>query len=305
MKVRIHKAFEVKYKSLLKDEYAKLEMCMMTRPKDSIRVNTLKISKDELLWRLEKMVKFTEIPWYKNGLFVDGAVTLAKTLEHFMGFFHIQDAASMIPPIVLAPRQDDFVLDMCASPGSKTTQIAMMMNDSGLIVANDNGLNRIKPLQINLKRMGVKNGVVTYGKGEMFWRHNVKFDKILLDVPCSGSGKIISSASSLDKWSQRAVEKMSRMQKNLLSSAVKCLKEEGSIVYSTCSMDPEENEEVIDFAVKELGLKTEAIKIDGLICTEVFMEYRNKTFDSEVSKAIRIHPYHNFTEGFFVCKLKK
>ncbi|MEM5766075.1 MAG: RsmB/NOP family class I SAM-dependent RNA methyltransferase [Candidatus Aenigmatarchaeota archaeon] len=306
MEIKIPKPFEEKYKKLLSKEYEKLEACLFFKPKKSIRVNTIKISSEKLVKRLEKNgMKLKQIPWYKDGFFVENEKDVVKTLEYFLGYYYIQEASSMIPPLILSPSPKDKVLDLCAAPGSKTTQIAMIMRNSGVIVANDNNLNRIKALRINLQKMGVKNCILTYEKGENFWKYGIKFDKVLVDAPCSGSGKIISTFSSLKLWSQSNVEKLSSLQKKLIYSASKCLKEKGTLVYSTCSLDPEENEEIIDFCVKNLGLSVEKIEIKNLKYREGILEWNGKKFDESIRNAIRIFPFENFTEGFFICKLKK
>jgi len=216
MKVEFPKPFKEKYEKLLGEEYKKLEACLFVKPKKAIRVNTIKISRNKLLKKLEERgIKLKQIPWYKDGFFVESEKGIAKTLEYFLGYYYIQEASSMIPPLILDPKEGEKVLDLCAAPGSKTTQIAMLMKNSGLIVANDDNLERIKALRTNLQKMGVKNCIVTYERGENFWKHEIKFDKVLVDAPCSGSGKIISSFSSINLWSQTNVKKLSILQKKL------------------------------------------------------------------------------------------
>jgi NOL1/NOP2/sun family putative RNA methylase len=306
MKIEFPRPFKEKYEKLLGKEYEKLEKCLFIKPKKSIRVNTIKISREKLLKRLEKKeIRLKQIPWYKDGFFVESEKGIAKTLERFLGYYYIQEASSMIPPLILNPGKREKVLDLCAAPGSKTTQIAMLMKNSGVIVANDDDLKRIKALRINLQKMGVKNCIVTYEKGENFWRHEMKFDKVLVDAPCSGSGEIISSFSSINFWSQARVKELSSLQKKLIYSASRCLRENGVLVYSTCSLDPEENEEVIDFCVKKIGLSTEKIKIKNLNYREGILKWDGKKFDESIRNAIRIFPFDNFTEGFFICKLRK
>jgi NOL1/NOP2/sun family putative RNA methylase len=306
MEIKFPKPFEEKYKKILGNEYKKLEACIFVKPKKAIRVNTIKISREKLLKKLkEREIKLKQIPWYKDGFFVESEKGIAKTLEYFLGYYYIQEASSMIPPLILDPKEGEKVLDLCAAPGSKTTQIAMLMKNSSLIVANDDNLERIKALRINLQKMGVKNCIVTYERGENFWKHEIKFDKVLVDAPCSGSGKIISSFSSINLWSQTNVKKLSILQKKLVFSASKCLKENGILVYSTCSMDPEENEEVVDFCVKKLGLSVEKIEMKKLNYREGILEWDGKKFDESVKNAMRIFPFDNFTEGFFICKLRK
>jgi len=226
-------------------------------------------------------------------------------LEYFLGYYYIQEASSMIPPLILDPKPEDRILDLCAAPGSKTTQMAAMMKNKGIIVANDDSVKRIKALCMNLQKCGIKNCIVTITDGRKFWRKGLKFNKILLDVPCSGSGTIISSYSVFETWSPYIVFRLSKLQKQLLKSAVRCLEKDGIIVYSTCSMDPEENEDVIDFGVKKLGLEVEEVKLKGVRYREGITQWNKKKFNESVSNAIRIYPHDNLTEGFFICRLRR
>lgn len=306
MELSIPKNFEEKYRKLLKEEYKKLISCLKLRPRRSIRVNTLKISVRSLVKRLEeKGWKLERIPWVKEGFFVKEPEDIARSLEYFLGYYYIQEASSMIPPLVLDPKPEDRVLDLCAAPGSKTTQIAAMMKNEGIIVANDDSTKRIKALCTNLQKCGVRNCIVTIMDGRKFWRKGLKFDKILLDVPCSGSGTIISSFSIFETWSPSVVFRLSKLQKQLLSAAVKCLDREGVIVYSTCSMDPEEDEAVVDFGVRKLGLEIEEVRLKGVKYRGGIVEWNGKRFDESVSKAIRIFPHDNLSEGFFICRLRR
>src|SRR3989344_5355233 len=165
----------------------------------SIRVNTLKISVNELKSRLSEFT-LKQIPWCKEGFWViDGPRTdLGNLVEHSLGYFYVQEAASMIPPISLSPKKNDLVLDLAAAPGSKTTQIATLMKNNGLIIANDIKYDRLKALSINLERCGILNTIVTLRSNYSF--NEIKFDKILLDAPCSGSGAIRKSLRTLEMW---------------------------------------------------------------------------------------------------------
>ncbi|MBU5689055.1 MAG: RsmB/NOP family class I SAM-dependent RNA methyltransferase [Candidatus Aenigmarchaeota archaeon] len=272
--------------------------------KKSIRVNTLKISKKELVERLKYKFEIEEIPWCDQGLFIKG-YEITNTIEYFLGYYYIQDSASMIPPLVLEPKENDLVLDIAASPGSKTTQIAALMNNKGLIIANDVNIKRLTALRFNLQKCGVVNTIVTNLDGRWINNLNIKFDKILVDAPCSASGTCITNPNVFNSWDQGKVNMLSRLQKQLLEAASKCLKEGGVIVYSTCSLDPEENEEVIDFAIKKLGLTTEKIKIKNIETREAIRSYKKFEYDDNVKNAIRINPFDNMTEGFFICKLRK
>lgn len=267
----------------------------------TIRTNTLKISVEELEKRFkEKNYHLEKIPWCKEGFWIKTEENLSKSLDHVLGYFFIQNSSSMIPPLFLDPKPNETILDLCASPGSKTTQMAALMQNKGLIIANDINYDRLKALRGNLQRCGVINSVVTKMFGENFWKNNLKFGKLLLDVPCTATGSL--NPRILQQTSHSSIRFLSKLQKRLLISASKCL-EEGTIVYSTCSLEPEENEENVDFAVNELGLKTEKIEID-LPSIPSVLEWDGKRYDESVANGVRIIPSNN-TEGFFVCKLTK
>lgn|SRR3989338_3452035 len=301
----IPRPFEEKFRSIFGKNYEKLMSISRNDIRHSIRVNTLKISKVELADRLKKKGwLLDQILWYDNGFFVKTEDNKSKTLEYYLGYYYIQESASMVPSIVLDPQENERVLDISAAPGSKTTQTAMMMNNRGLIVANDLDRNRLEALKFNLQKYGVTNTVVTNSDGRFLWQDGIKFDKILLDAPCSGSGTFVTNQNVFESWNLSKVNELSRLQKQLLESASKCLDENGEIVYSTCSLDPEENEEVIDFAVGKLGLTTEKIELNGIKYDRSLKSF-NRDYLPEVRHAIRIHPFDNFTEGFFICKLKK
>jgi 16S rRNA C967 or C1407 C5-methylase (RsmB/RsmF family) len=139
-------------------------------PRKAIRVNTLKISVEELLGRLKDEWTFEPIPWCKEGFWIkhnEGRRDIGNRKEHALGYFYVQEASSMIPPLALQPKPGDIVLDLCAAPGSKTTEMAMMMKNEGLLIANDVDAKRIAPLDINVQRCGVTNAVITlmYGQG--------------------------------------------------------------------------------------------------------------------------------------------
>ena len=208
------------FKEKFLEHYSKLtnidsfcEYCLKPLNK-SIRVNTLKISISKLKNKLNNYV-FTQVPWCKEGFWIKGERTdLGNLLEHTLGYFYVQEAASMIPPIVLNPEENDLVLDLAAAPGSKTTQMAALMNNKGLIIANDVKYDRLKALSINLQRLGIMNTIITL-KSNYFFK-DMKFDKILLDAPCSGSGAIRKSLKTIEMWNPNMLINLSETQKDRL-----------------------------------------------------------------------------------------
>ena len=255
----------------------------------SLRVNTLKISVEDFRNRMdERGWQYEQTPWVKEGFWVSTDNLLSKTKEHSLGYYFLQNASSMIPPLALDSKPNDVILDLAASPGAKTTQIASMMKNTGVIIANDIRHQRLKALRGNLQRCGVLNTVVTKMWGETVWKSGLKFSKILLDAPCTATGTM--NPRILAETSQSSIHSLSTLQKRLIESASKLLSDDGTLVYSTCSMEEEENEENIEYAVSELNLKTKSVNVKGL-------EY-SKTFEN----CIRVKPSEK-GEGFFVCKL--
>ncbi len=299
--------FEKRYTQLLGSRYGEFMKYSLSYINKSVRVNTLKATVAEVKQRiLHQNFTLKQIPWCKEGFWVKGERTdLGNLIEHFLGFIYIQEAASMLPAAALQPGNGDIVLDMCASPGSKTTQMAAIMGNSGLIVANDISGARMKPLGINLQRSGIMNTVVTVMHGQQFRKRGISFDKILVDAPCSGTGTIRRNTETLKMWNAGMVKRLSATQKSLIETAFSILKEGGEMVYSTCSVEPEEDEEVIDYLLNRFAnasLENMQLPINR---SEPVTEFEGKRYSSEVRKCLRIFPQDNNTEGFFVAKIRK
>lgn len=301
------KSFEEHFRLVFKDDFDAFMRYSVSFLRRSIRVNTLKISVEELKKRLEsKGFQLTQIPWCKEGFWIEhdtGRRDLGNLIEHQLGYFYVQEAASMIPPIVLDPKPNEIVLDLAASPGSKTTQMAAMMKNEGLIIANDYKGQRLVMLGLNLQRCGVTNTIVTLMDGRAF--RGVLFDKILLDAPCSATGALRKSLRTFKTWNPNSVNRLSKTQKGLIETAFNLLKPNGILVYSTCSVDPEENEAVVSYLLENYK-NADLLDIDlNIKRSQPFKEFNGKVFDKRISKVLRIHPQDNDTEGFFVAKIIK
>lgn len=285
-----------------------------TEPKRSIRCNKLKISPEELKKRLEEKNWKIDQPFEKHPevMIIQNDLEpgeLGRTLEHQLGYYYIQELASMLPVIVLQPKEDEIVLDLCASPGSKTTQIGSEMNNTGTIIANEVSLGRIKILASNLERCGVANTIITKKEGSALCNRlknqNILFDKILVDAPCSGEGTLRTSPKTAKMWNIKSVKSLSKIQKSLLSSALEILKPDGELVYSTCTHAPEENEEVIDFVLREFpNIKIEKISLPIKFNTGI-KKWKDKEYLEDVKYSCRIYPHEYDTEGFFIAKFRK
>ena len=288
------------------EEFKKSSLTFLRR---SIRVNTLKITIKELKERLEKNWNLEQIPWCKEGFWIEHKEKerrdIGNLIEHSLGYLYIQEAASMIPPIVLEPNPSDIVLDIAASPGSKTTQIAQYMQNNGLLIANDYTIERMKPLTMNLQRCGVANSIITLMEGQWFKKSGISFDKVLVDAPCSGTGTIRKSLKTIGIWNPDMIRRLSITQKQLIETGFNLLKEDGTLVYSTCSLEPEENEVVVDFLLNKYeNAKLEEIKL-RIKRSSAVLEFENKKYSDEIKKCLRIWPQDNDTEGFFVVKIRK
>ncbi|MEK6875555.1 MAG: RsmB/NOP family class I SAM-dependent RNA methyltransferase [Nanoarchaeota archaeon] len=238
---------------------------------------------------------------------------LGNSLEHQLGYYYVQEIVSMLPILALNPKPNEIFLDLCASPGSKTTQAAAKMKNQGLIIANDAKLDRIIILASNLQRCGVSNAILTKKDGSMLCKELLKlskkmeFDKILVDAPCSGEGTLRSSFKTYKMWNIKTISTLSRMQKRLVESAISILKKNGELIYSTCTHAPEENEEVVDFIIKNFPeMEIQKLYLPKELKTRLgITNWKDKIYSEKVKYSVRIYPQDNNTEGFFIAKFKK
>ena len=298
--------FVDRYKELLGDKYDAFLQHSLSYARKSIRVNTLKITVDKLQERLSEQWELTPVPWCKEGFFMQfkekDRFDIGNLPEHQLGYMYVKDAASMIPPVVLDPQKDETVLDLCAAPGSKTTQLASMMGNTGVVVANDVSGSRMKPLGLNLQRCGVQNVIIALHANR---RLPQTFDKVLVDAPCSATGTIRKSLKALQMWSPGFVERMAQLQRQVMEHGWNVLKPGGVMVYSTCSLEPQENEENIShFLEKHNDAALEDIDLD-IVRSPAITEFDGRAYNSDVKKCLRIWPQDNNTEGFFVARLRK
>lgn len=301
--------FEERYQGLLGDSYEKYKRYSLSFLRRSIRVNTLKITVDALKKRMARIGwRLTPVPWCAEGFWVEhdtGRRDIGTTREYMLGYYYVQEAASMIPPIVLDPKEGELILDMCASPGSKTTQVAQYMKNTGLLIANDINGKRMQPLGLNMQRMGITNSMITMMRGQRFARTSLEFDRILLDAPCSGTGTIRKSVSTLRRWNPQIIKKLASIQKQLILIAFDLIKPGGTMVYSTCSSEPEENEAVVDYLLRERG-NARIVEFDLEIKRDpLILEFEGSKYDSSINNTLRIWPQTNDTEGFYISKITK
>jgi NOL1/NOP2/sun family putative RNA methylase len=268
---------------------------------NSIRINTLKIKRAQLLERLDGAgIGYQVFTWYPLGLKLD-VVGPGKTQENLLGYIHIQEELSMVPPIVLDPHPGEQILDLCASPGSKTTQISQMMNNCGLVIANEPSLGRVAPLRSNCERLGVLNVAVTRYDGRNFPRG--PFDRVLVDAPCSSEGRERKGPGVLARSSSKKSLDLQALQIGLLKNALRLVKPGGVVVYSTCTYAPEENELVVQTCLDVARL--EKISIPGLKECPGITEWNGDPLDNDLMNCARYYPHLNDAGGFFVAKIIK
>lgn len=270
----------------------------------SVRVNTLKISVADFLARTAQYGwRLTPVPWCAGGFWIerdDESLPLGSVAEHLSGLFYIQEASSMLPVTALFAAAPDAqqVMDMAAAPGSKTTQLAALMHNRGAILANEYSASRVKVLHANISRCGVSNVALTHFDGRVFGAAlPEQFDAILLDAPCSGEGVVRKDADALRNWTLASTEAIAATQRDLIDNAFHALRPGGVLIYSTCTLNTIENQQVIAWllarypdAIEILSLQDLFAGAEAALTPEGYLHVFPHCFDSE---------------GFFVARLRK
>jgi 16S rRNA (cytosine1407-C5)-methyltransferase len=303
-----------RYQPLLLPEEFECLLEELKQPLHSaIRVNLLKadaataapVWAERYSWQLEP------VPFCDEGFYVTAAQTLpSQTIEHKLGFYYIQDAASMLPVALfdLDPQAAPLILDLAASPGGKTTHLAGRTLDRGLIIANDSSQSRIQALRVVLQNWGTASVAVTRFPGELFgaW-YPETFDAVLLDAPCSMEGLRATEAHPLRPITDKERTSLARRQAALLESAFQAVKVGGQVVYSTCTLAPEEDEAVLESLLERYPA---AVRVDDLrdklsVPAAGLADYAGQTFPSPVRHAARLWPHLYHTAGFFAARITK
>ncbi|ORX78670.1 NOL1/NOP2/sun family putative RNA met [Anaeromyces robustus] len=276
-----------------------------------IRANTLKTRRRDLAQALiNRGVNLEPIgKWSKVGLQIfDSPVPIGATPEYLAGHYMLQAASSFLPVMALAPQENERILDMCSAPGGKTSYISALIKNTGCVFANDANKDRIKAVIANIHRLGIKNAVVCNYDGREFPNVIGGFDRVLLDAPCSGTGVIAKDPSVKVNKSEQDFQMVTQIQKELLLSAIDSVdansKTGGYIVYSTCSITVEEDEEVVNYALrKRPNVKLVPTGLD--FGKEGFTSFRGKTFNPSLKLTRRYYPHTHNMDGFYVSKFKK
>ncbi len=300
-------AFWDRYQPIAPDDFAvRLQAGL---PK-TIRVNTLKTSVAEFRRRAARQGwQLTQLPANPAGFIIDRrerSIPLGHSLEHLAGHCYIQQASSQLPPLALDPQPGERVLDLAAAPGSKTTQIAALMANRGVVVANDSSVRRLKSLTANLERSGIINTVVTQLSGPRLGRLVPDyFDRVLIDAPCTAEGTLAKNFELAGRWSVAGSAKLATLQSKLLAGSYHALRPGGCLVYSTCTFAPEENEAVVSaFLAHHPEAEVQPIRLPGVPARPGLTEWQGRRFDARLDQALRIWPEGTY-EGFFMVKLGK
>lgn len=302
--MKIEKLYS-RYKTIIPDFRDFMEF--IKRPLlQSFRVNTLKAKRDEILLLL-KDLKIKSLPFYNNGFLLQEKTRFGNHITHNLGMIYIQEIASMIPVVVLDPKPDEVVLDLCAAPGSKTTQIAQSMENSGLLVANEINRKRAQGLIHNIKRCGLLNEAVIILRGQRIDKILPDyFDRILIDAPCSAEGTIRKSKAVLYHWGLKNIQRMAKIQKGLIVSGFRALQPGGTMVYSTCTLAPEENEGVVAYLLDRFPeAEIMPITIPNFKIRPGIIKWQGETFDKRLKSCARILPQDNDTAPFFIARIIK
>jgi NOL1/NOP2/sun family putative RNA methylase len=288
----------LQYVPEVKDFLSKMER----PPRQYIRVNTLKTRKDELENRLRSkgfVLKSTILP---EVLAIDKApFAVGTTTEYLLGHYYIQDLSSCLAVQALDVREDQSILDVAAAPGGKTTFIAQKMKNSGSIFALEPNGRRARSMLFNIMRCGVNNTCILRMDGLQAEKFEIKFDRVLLDAPCSCEGIIAKDARRKTSHTPEDVDYCSRRQEKLIETAVKCVKPSGILVYCTCSFAPEENEMVVDRILQKL----KNITVEpGLYGSRGITKFGKLRFDSQLKNSRRLYPHLHDSTGFFIARLR-
>ena len=277
---------------LSNEEIKLLETSLGEKNQHALLLNTEKMSQETLLNLFPHLKPH---PIVKNAFIYDkDEYNLGAYVYHELGCYYLQEPSAMLPAFLLNPDASDLVLDLCAAPGGKSMQASLLMENKGLVIANDISRKRINAVLENAERMGLGNLLITNNDfSEIYTKFNNTFDKIILDAPCSGSGMFRKDTNMIEDWTYQKVLKCAEIQKSLILMAYQMLKPGGTMVYSTCSFSYEEDEEVVSYLLEKTDAVLENIKDSSLY------------YKSKIGYGIHLFPYLFPGEGHYIALIKK
>jgi NOL1/NOP2/sun family putative RNA methylase len=290
-----------RYRSVIPDWDRFLDACQRPLP-TIVRTNTLRITPEDLRERLlQRGISASRLPWEATLLEVDRPV--GNTIEHWLGLLYVQEAVQILPVIALDPQPGDAVLDLCAAPGGKSTQIAARMEGVGPLIANEPNGRRQQALLANVNRLGILNVTITAYRGESF-PLRARFDRILVDAPCSAEGTLRKEPSLRGGASTGTIARLGRLQKRLIVRAYDLLRPGGVLVYSTCTFAPEENESVVAhlLEVRDARLSPVSLPFEA---SPGLAAWEKETYPSELRGCARVYPHQIDSGGGFVARLER
>lgn len=302
--IKLPEKFENKMKELLQDEYEKYLQCYDEPRYYGLRVNTNKISVEDFLkiapWPL------TPVPWIPNGFYYDGdKIQPSKHPYYFAGLYYLQEPSAMTPASRIPVEPGERVLDVCAAPGGKATELGAKLKGEGVLIANDISNSRARGLLKNLELFGIGNMmVISEEPGKLVEYFPEYFDKILIDAPCSGEGMFRKDKKMVKAWEEHGPEFFSKLQRSIITQAAAMLKPGGMILYSTCTFDPLENEKTVEYLLETCP----EFKICEMEGYEGFCEGIPKYVEDhseEYRKTVRIFPHKMQGEGHYLALVKK
>lgn len=302
--MNLPEAFARKMKRLLGADYENYQACFEQPRHYGLRVNTAKISVEKFLeiapWPLRP------VPWIDNGFYYDGDVYQpARHPYYFAGLYYLQEPSAMTPANRLPVDPGDRVLDVCAAPGGKATELGAKLNGTGVLAANDLSSSRAKGLLKNLELFGIGNMLVLSEEpGRLVACFREYFDKILIDAPCSGEGMFRKDKKMIRAWEEHGPEFFSRIQRSIITQAAQMLAPGGMMLYSTCTFDPEENEKTIEYLLQEYP-EFKLCDIEPYSGFSPGIAEETDSKNPDFAKTVRIFPHRMEGEGHFLALLKK
>jgi NOL1/NOP2/sun family putative RNA methylase len=294
-----------RYEPLI-DDFAAFRAACERRLPSVVRVNEIKATPERARTTLEEEgIDYEPCGWHSGLLRLDTDHP-GRTWGAFHGWLHGQEEVSALPALVCDPEPGECVWAACAAPGGKATQLAARADDAGLVVANDRNLGRLSALRFNAERLGVTSMAVTNRDARNYSLAPFdfdEFDRALCDVPCSCEGTIRKNPDALDRWSLGYLDEIADTQAAILRRAIQATRSGGTVVYSTCTFAPEENEAVLDRVLARENCELVAFDCP-LDSRPGITEWEGERFDPSVRRAKRIYPHLNDTGGFFCAKLE-